>query len=195
MMQLATKNDKSRVIRIFQEAFIDNPHILYLLGNKRLKRKIAIMTRHVIRVAIKRGGIYFSEDREGVLVVFEASKLQLTFIEKCSQYWMALRCFAWRRLPAISRTEKQVQLLRTCQPHDLYVWFYAVSDKALGGPAARELMKDLFSLADRQNASIYAETSLSRNVLIYERFGFECYHQKDFDGFDLYHLRKQPTKD
>lgn len=195
MLQLATQNDRSRIIRIFQEAFIDNPHILYLLGNKRLKRKIAVMTSHVVSVSLKRDGIYFSEDKEGVLIVFEARALKLTFIEKLSQYWMVFRCFDWRQIAAISRTEKQVQLIRTCQPHDLYVWFYAVSDKALGGPAARELMKDLFTLANQRNAAIYAETSLTRNALIYQRFGFECYHQSNFDGFELYHLRKESMKE
>lgn len=195
LMKHASPSDKQLIIQIFQEAFIDNPHIIYLLGSKRLKRKIAIMTEHVLRVAQKRGGVYLSENKDGVLIVFEAEALKLSFLEKCSQYWMAIRCFEWRRLPEISKTEKQVQLLRICQPTDLYVWFYAVSDAALGGPTARELMRDLFHLARVQNGAIYAETSIKRNAVVYERFGFECYHHSQFPHFDLFHLRKSTTID
>ncbi len=194
-MKQASPSDTQLIIQIFQEAFIDNPHILYLLGSKRLKRKISIMTQHVLRVAQKRGGVYLSENKEGVLIVFEAEALKLSFLEKCSQYWMAIRCFEWRRLPEISNTEKQVQSLRICQPTDLYVWFYAVSDAALGGPTARGLMQDLFQLAKRKNAAIYAETSIKRNAMVYQRFGFDCYHHSQFTNFDLFHLRKFTTID
>jgi hypothetical protein len=194
-MKQASPSDTQLIIQIFQEAFIDNPHILYLLGSKRLKRKISIMTQHVLRVAQKRGGVYLSENKEGVLIVFEAEALKLSFLEKCSQYWMAIRCFEWRRLPEISNTEKQVQSLRICQPTDLYVWFYAVSDAALGGPTARGLMQDLFQLAKRKNAAIYAETSIKRNAIVYQRFGFDCYHHSQFTNFDLFHLRKFTTID
>ncbi len=194
-MKQASPSDTQLIIQIFQEAFIDNPHILYLLGSKRLKRKISIMTQHVLRVAQKRGGVYLSENKEGVLIVFEAEALKLSFLEKCSQYWMAIRCFEWSRLSEISKTEKQVQSLRICQPTDLYVWFYAVSDAALGGPTARGLMQDLFQLAKRKNAAIYAETSIKRNAIVYQRFGFDCYHHSQFTNFDLFHLRKFTTID
>jgi hypothetical protein len=153
------------------------------------------MSEHVFRVAQKRGGIYLSDNNEGVMIVFEAAALRLSFFEKCSQYLMAIRCFEWRRLTEISYTEKQVQLLRTCQATDLYVWFFAVSDAALGGPTARELMRDLFQLAKVQNGAIYAETSIKRNALVYQRFGFECYHHSEFSGFDLFHLKKSPSVD
>lgn len=189
-MKQASHSDTQLIIQIFQEAFIDNPHIIYLLGSKRLERKIAIMTEYVLRVAHKRGGVYLSDNKDGVLIVFEAEALKLSFLEKCSQYWMAFRCFEWRRLSAISKTEKQVQLLRKCQPTDLYVWFYAVSDAALGGPTARGLMQDLYQVAKRKNAAIYAETSIKRNAVVYQRFGFECYQHSQFPNFDLFHLRK-----
>lgn len=195
LMKHASPNDSHLIIQIFQEAFIDNPHVLYLLGSKRLQRKIAIMTAYVLKVARRRHGVYLSEDKQGVLIVFDAVALKLSFLEKCSQYWMAVRCFEWRRLLEISKTEEQVRLLRTCQPTDLYVWFYAVSDAALGSPTARALMRDLFELAQNQNAAIYAETSIKRNAVVYQRFGFECYHHNQFPHFDLFHLRKTASKD
>jgi hypothetical protein len=187
-MNLATSKDIDRIISIFQEAFIDNPHICFLLGKSRLREKIAIMTSHVIDIAMKRQGLYLSEDGEGVLIVFEAAQLPLNFSEKCAQYWMVLRCFNLRNLFAIARTEKNVKALRQAQPGDLYVWFYAVSNKGLGGKTARELLQDLFDLAQAKNAAILAETSIARNMVIYKRYGFETYNQQQFESFPVFYM-------
>jgi hypothetical protein len=189
-MNLANSTDSDRIISIFQEAFIDNPHICFLLGKSRLREKIGIMTSHVIDIAMKRQGLYLSEDGEGVLIVFEADKLPLTFTEKCAQYLMVLRCFNLRNLFAIARTEKKVKALRQVQPGDLYVWFYAVSDKGLGGKTARELLQDLFDLAQAKNAAILAETSIARNMVIYKRYGFENYDQQQFESFPVFYMRR-----
>ena len=189
-MNLAKPIDTERIISIFQEAFIDNPHICYLLGKSRLRQKIAIMTSHVIDIALKRQGLYLSNDAEGVLIVFDAAQLPLSFTEKCAQYWMVLRCFNLRNIFAIARTEKKVKALRHVQPGDLYVWFYAVSDKGLGGKTARELLHNLFDLALEKNAAILAETSIARNMLVYKRYGFETYHQQQFESFPVFYMRR-----
>ena len=189
-MNLATPKDTERIISIFQEAFIDNPHICYLLGKSRLRQKIAIMTSHVIDIALKRQGLYLSNDGEGVLIVFDAAQLPLNFTEKCAQYWMVLRCFNLRNIFAIARTEKKVKALRHVQPGDLYVWFYAVSDKGLGGKTARELLHNLFDLALEKNAAILAETSIARNMVVYKRYGFEAYHQQQFESFPVFYMRR-----
>jgi hypothetical protein len=193
-MNLATSKDTERIISIFQEAFIDNPHICFLLGKSRLREKIGIMTSHVIDIAMKRQGLYLSEDGEGVLIAFEADKLPLTFTEKCAQYLMVLRCFNLSNLFAIARTEKKVKALRQVQSGDLYVWFYAVSDKGLGGKTARELLQDLFDLAQAKNAAILAETSIARNMVIYKRYGFETYNQQQFESFPVFYMRRPPVQ-
>jgi hypothetical protein len=189
-MKLATSKDTDRIVSIFQEAFIDNPHVCFLLGKSRLRQKIAIMTSHVIDISMKRQGLYLSEDGEGVLIAFEAAQLPLSFTEKCAQYWMVLRCFNLRNLFAIARTEKKVKALRVVQPDDLYVWFYAVSDKGLGGKTARELLQDLFDLAQAKNSAILAETSIARNMVIYKRYGFETYDQQQFESFPVFYMRR-----
>lgn len=190
-MILASSRDTTRVISIFQEAFKDNPHILFLLGKRRLQQKIAIMTKHVVKVALKRKGLYLSEDGHGVLIVFDAASLPLSFTEKLQQYWMALRCFQLHQLRTIARTEKLAAQRRVKQPGDLYVWFYAVSDEGLGGKTARSLLSDLFDFSFQRNAAILAETSISRNMAIYKRFGFKTYDQIQFETFPIFYMRRE----
>ncbi len=107
---------------------------------------------------------------------------------------MVLRCFNLSNLFAIARTEKKVKVLRQVQSGDLYVWFYAVSDKGLGGKTARELLQDLFDLAQAKNAAILAETSIARNMVIYKRYGFDTYNQQQFESFPVFYMRRPPVQ-
>ncbi len=189
-MRLATSPDKALVVAIFQQAFKENPHMRFLMGSHNLERKIAIMTSFVFDVAYLRQGVYLSEDRLGVLITFDYVRLPLKPLEKLLQIIMALRCFSWLRLRIIARNESLILATRRGEPNDLYVWFYGVSDAALGRYTARELLEGLFDLARQQNAGIIAETSIERNKVIYKRYGFECYEQIQCEGFPVFCMRK-----
>ena len=192
-MIIATSQDKALVIAIFQQAFKSNPHMKFLMGHRKLERKIAIMTSFVFDIALARQGVYLSKDRLGVLITFDYVKLPLKPREKWAQIIMALRCFSWLRLRNIAQTEALIQAKRRAEPKDLYVWFYGVSDAALGQQTARELLKGLFDLAQQRNAGIIAETSMARNQVIYKRYGFECSEQIQCEGFPVFYMRKPNT--
>lgn len=166
----------------------------FLMGRRNLERKIATMTSFVFDIALARQGVYLSKDRLGVLITFDYAQLPLKPREKRAQMIMALRCFSWLRLRNIAKTEALIQAKRRAEPKDLYVWFYAVSDKGLGGPTARELLHDLFDLSQEKNAAIIAETSMPRNMVIYKRYGFECYAQQNFDRFPVFYMRRPPVQ-
>ena len=56
----------------------------------------------------------------------------------------------------------------------LYFWFLAVKK---GGEKAGFEMKDyLFNLSEKEQLPILLETSVERNKVIYERYGFKVYH-------------------
>lgn len=193
-MTLATSQDKALVIAIFQQAFKSNPHMNFLMGRRNLERKIATMTSFVFDIALARQGVYLSKDRLGVLITFDYAQLPLKPREKRAQMIMALRCFSWLRLRNIAKTEALIQAKRRAEPKDLYVWFYGVSDAALGQHTARELLKGLFELAQQRNAGIIAETSMARNQIIYKRYGFECYEQIQCECFPVFYMRKPSTE-
>ena len=75
-----------------------------------------------------------------------------------------------------------------------YIIFYAVSNKGLGGKTARELLHNLFDLAQAKNAAILAETSIARNMVIYKRYGFETYNQQQFESFPVFYMRRPPVQ-
>ena len=194
-MILAKKEDKALVQEIFKQAFVSNPHMRFLLGEKHWDRKILLLASYVVDIALSRNGLYLSADRQGVLIVFDGAQFELNAKEKRKQLWMALRCFELRHIFQIMRMEKKIKSKRVLGAGDLYVWFYAVSNLGLGGKTARGLLQDLFHLANKQQAAIVAETSIARNRIIYERYGFETYNQIQTGTFPVFFMRKSLAND
>ena len=57
----------------------------------------------------------------------------------------------------------------------LYFWFLGV--KKGGGTAGFEMKDYLFDFSSKEQLPIILETSVERNKEIYERYGFEVYHE------------------
>ena len=191
-MKLAELSDRARVIEIFQESYLENPHVRFLIGNRLLNNRLERLANFVFDVGIKRNGVYLSDDLEGVVVMFPLNLLTLSFTEKITQLFMALGTFELTRMLKILRIESRIKKSRRGNPEDLYVWFYGVSRNGAHSDTARQLMKSMFNISTDKQVKLIAETSLSRNKLIYERFGFETYGYQQY-SFPVYFMHRNPS--
>ena len=188
-MKLAEYTDRALIIEIFLQSYKDNPHVRYLIGDRFISFRLKTLANFVFDIAIKRKGIYLSEDKLGVVVMFPCVCIPLNFIEKIKQYLMVIRAFNLYRLFKIISIEAAIKKERKANPNDLYVWFYGVSEQGAKQHTARNLMKDMFNVSLIKQVDLIAETSLARNQKIYERFGFVTYHQRAFD-FPVFFMRR-----
>jgi ribosomal protein S18 acetylase RimI-like enzyme len=188
-MNLANASDRDVILEIFLQSYKDNPHVRYLIGDQFVTSRLKTLANFVFDIAMKRKGIYLSEDKQGVVVMFPCASIQLNSKEKIKQYLMVIRAFNLYRLFKIINIEAAIKLERKANPNDLYVWFYGVSEQGAKQDTARKLMKAMFELSLTQQVDLIAETSLARNQKIYERFGFVTYHQHAFD-FPVYFMRR-----
>ena len=188
-MNLANASDRAVILEIFLQSYKDNPHVRYLIGDQFVTSRLKTLANFVFDIAMKRKGIYLSEDKQGVVVMFPCASIQLNSKEKIKQYLMVIRAFNLYRLFKIINIEAAIKLERKANPNDLYVWFYGVSEQGAKQDTARKLMKAMFELSLTQQVDLIAETSLARNQKIYERFGFVTYHQRAFD-FPVFFMRR-----
>ena len=188
-MNLANASDRAVILEIFLQSYKDNPHVRYLIGDRFISYRLKTLANFVFDLAMKRKGIYLSEDKQGVVVMFPCASIQLNSKEKIKQYLMVIRAFNLYRLFKIINIEAAIKLERKANPNDLYVWFYGVSEQGAKQDTARKLMKAMFELSLTQQVDLIAETSLARNQKIYERFGFVTYHQRAFD-FPVFFMRR-----
>jgi len=188
-MNLANASDRDVILEIFLQSYKDNPHVRYLIGDQFVTSRLKTLANFVFDIAMKRKGIYLSEDKQCVVVMFPCASIQLNSKEKIKQYLMVIRAFNLYRLFKIINIEAAIKLERKANPNDLYVWFYGVSEQGAKLDTARKLMKAMFELSLTQQVDLIAETSLARNQKIYERFGFVTYHKRAFD-FPVFFMRR-----
>ena len=69
-----------------------------------------------------------------------------------------------------------------------YLWFIGVDPKEQNKGTGSTLLKDVIHQASLKNRSVYLETSTSKNIPWYEKFGFKIYNELDL-GYRLYFLK------
>ena len=89
-MNLANASDRAVILEIFLQSYKDNPHVRYLIGDQFVTSRIKTLANFVFDIAMKRKGIYLSEDKQGVVVMFPCASIQLNSKEKIKQYLMVI---------------------------------------------------------------------------------------------------------
>ncbi len=121
--------------------------------------------------------------------MFPMDKIKLSFGEKLKQLSMVILAFNLSRILRIKQIESEIQHTRGGKPSDYYVWFYGVSNKGRHQQTARALMHAMFQMAQTLEIALIAETSIARNKMIYERYGFETYKVHHYE-FPVYFMRR-----
>ncbi len=174
-MRIATKDDRVLVGNIIAESFKDNPNILFMIRpSKNKEESIKSIANHAFDFALKRNGVYISSDTEGVIIFYkQPSKRDIwDFFSLLKLVFFVLD------LKKISTILKRDAHLKALQPENLdylYVWLLAVVGKGRNNGTAFEIKNFIFEHSTTAHLPIFAETTVLKNKVIYERYGFETY--------------------
>ena len=195
-MRKATKNDRKRFIDIMSESFDTNPSVNWTVkqDNKRQKR-YRLLAGFVFNQALRRDAIYFSSDDEGIIIFYKYNDFKTFFIEIFEKLLLTLRVISIERVGGIMKREKYIQSKRPADGEYIYCWFFGVSKIARGKGAAVELKDKIFAEADRLKLPVYIETTIPINMRIYNRYGFDIYHEWEVKEKGLtYWMMKREVK-
>jgi ribosomal protein S18 acetylase RimI-like enzyme len=93
-----------------------------------------------------------------------------------------------RWLTVLGRFEKR-------HPKDThyYLEFIGVDPTQQGKGLGTSLLDDLSSRADQENVGCYLETSNPRNVLLYQRFGYDTVAEEEIIGVNTWFMWRSPS--
>lgn len=173
-MKGSSSNQKETCIDIIAQAFDNNPSVNISIGagGDRAK-KIHRLSAYAYTKALVRNGVYLSSNEKGVALIFQSEHQVFSLQELWCEIRFALSLSIPTLLSVLKR-EGYIKKHRLGVPH-LYFWFFGV--KKPGGDAAFEIKQQVFDLAEKTGLPILLETSVWRNVLVYQRYGFEIYHE------------------
>jgi len=172
-MYLATIKDKIDSVRIIATTFDANPSVNNIIGSKSNRRKkIERMAEFVFIKSLNRNGAFISKNRKGVAFFYRSSLKVFSLKEIFYEIRFALSIPISKVIETLNR---QAYLKKQrYQGEHFYFWFFGVEKG--GDKAGFELKDYLYNLSEEEQLPIVLETSVKRNKVIYERYGFKTYH-------------------
>ncbi|MDA8885991.1 hypothetical protein N8368_02435 [Bacteroidia bacterium] len=174
-MQQVTEATKKTALRILVSSFGDNPGALWVIKKKgNLRKRLAVLCLFCLEVSMQKQGAYLTTDNNGVALIFKNTARQNPFKWIWGYIQLGNKCIGWDRAYSIIRRERTIQGKRPKREH-LYFWMLAVENNSFGLSTIIEIRDFTYQLSQKYNLPIYAETSLPKNRLMYERYGFKVY--------------------
>lgn len=165
------------VIEIISSAFADNPMIDVIVGSDvNRERKVRHLAQYAYGRCKRRNGVFMSSDETGVALCYHFGKKKNGLPDLLDQWKLAIRVIGVSRVMEAIRREKYRQSQRPASGDYLYFWFLGVHPQGAGKGAVHELRNRVFHHSKKTGLPIFLETTLWKNELVYQRYGFETFH-------------------
>jgi len=188
-MKLANTSHRTLVVDILRTSFDDNQSINYIVrrGKNRRERIIHLM-EYCFDICMDKGMIFLSDDEQGCVLILLPEKRMNVFKVMALETKLLFRSVGFVNALRVMKREK---LLKTHHPKGTfyYLWFAGVYPESQGTGIGSQLLKEVLTNCDKKKRPVYLETSVSRNLPWYERFGFNIYHEIDL-GYKLYQMMR-----
>lgn len=182
-MLLATKKDRTRVLEILEFSFQGNPGVNALIGRKNKIASLQKILAFSVDYGLRRKGLYLSEDKNCVAICYPFHSSPDTICDLYGKIKLISKAIPWLNIFKISAHRRTIKLAKPKHRNFLYFWYLGANSEASKNNSTQKLISDIFQMAKEKGLDIYAETTLLRNRIIYERFGFQTF--KDWYNDDL----------
>jgi len=184
-MRKAQWSDKKEFLRIITESYRVNPSVLWVLKkDHKIEKRLAGLAQYCWKEGMLQEGIYISKNGAGIAIFYPLHEKKMGIKSVFLQLNLVLRAIGILRLRTVLRRDHYIARNRSAKKC-IYFWMYAVDPKSRDGVAAREIKDFAFQMANEKGLPILAETSVPQNKKVYERFGFQTYHQWEDPKSDM----------
>lgn len=192
----ARKDDKTTVLNIIEESFKDNNSVNWVVKNDHRKdQRLRALAEYAFDMGYAKQGVYLSEDKEAVAICFKESIKVNPLKRIYFQLKLFFQAISVKNIGEVLRRQKYLKSVKPKSDY-MYFWFFAASDKGKGQGGPYSLQKGIYELSEKNQLPIYLETTIRKNKVVYERFGFEIYHTWHLpkQNFDMWFLRRFPEQ-
>lgn len=171
-MKIAGPADKTHIIKLLCKSFNDNFSVNYIIkqDQQRMQRMAALMD-YSFEVCMRFGEVWLSDDAYACALVLYPQN-------KRSTIWLDLQLILQAiGIGGIKKALAREGMIKAKKPavDMLYIWFIGVDPVMQHKGVGSKLLQEI--IARKQGLPVYLETSNSKNLPWYRRFGFEIYEQ------------------
>lgn len=158
-------------------------------------RRFQYLARYLLDRALKKDALIVSADGNGFAVLFRTSKADNNFWQNIwGELGLVWRVTGLQKAWRLFQTQQYIKNQRPAEGEYLYCWFWGIV-KGTPTSTARAMKEVFFKRAADTQLPIFAETRMHKNVLVYQRYGFEIFHEWAHpDGTTVYFLKYTPPK-
>ncbi len=189
-MQEAQLKDKALVISLLCEAFDTNPSVNYVVKqDRRRKQRIRSLMHYSWNICRKYGKVYLADNRKACALIVFPDKKKPSLWTMFLDVKLMFSSIGIKKLPLILERDKKI---KSNYPNSkVYaLWYIGVYQKEQGKGYGSSLLSELLQDAKSKGRNVYIETSVTANVKLYEKYGFQLYGELKLDH-ELFLLRKE----
>lgn len=191
------KEEKEEIIAKVTSLLKEIPSSMEIVkkGGDRHKR-FRYLATHMVEKAIAKDALVISENRKGIAILFRTNKKDDNFLKDIkTQIGLVLNVTGIRNAYSIVKNQNYIQKQRPQEGDYLYCWFWGILADSRGADTqvGKEMKDEFYRQAKEYQIPLYAETRMRKNSLVYQRFGFELFHEWQHPSGDtMYFLRYNP---
>ncbi|GAA4316086.1 hypothetical protein GCM10023115_25920 [Pontixanthobacter gangjinensis] len=167
-------------------------------GGNRDKR-FEYLATHMVDKAIEKDALIVSENKKGIAILFKTSKKDNNIWKDLwTQLGLVINVTGVRNAYKIIKTQDYIKKQRPQEGEYLYCWFWGILKDSRGADTqvGKEMKDEFYRRAKLYNLPLYAETRMRKNAIVYQKFGFNLFHEWDHPSGDtMYFLRYDPPKE
>jgi GNAT superfamily N-acetyltransferase len=167
------KADCGLVTNIITSAFADDPLLNWIaVQDARRMQRIGRLISTTVEFFMPVGETYIESGCAGCALWVKPSAPALSLWQIVQIMIMLGRVAGWRRLSEMTEFYRQFESLAPREPA-CHLFYLAVLPEARGQGIASALMQPVLQRCDAEGIPAYLENSNSRNLSLYERYGFK----------------------
>lgn len=186
----ALPDDKPLIIDLLTASFIDNKSINYIIARDEKKYwHIRALMDYSFEVCSMFGEVWISDDRKACALVLYPDRKRTTL----KSIWLDLKLiFNCIGLSNVFKAMDRESKIKKIQPKErmCYLWFIGVNPIYQGSGIGSKLLREIIEESEKQDRTIYLETSTMKNLPWYKKSGFEVYNKLEL-SYILYFLKRR----
>jgi hypothetical protein len=178
-------NERDLVVDMLSKAFLDNPRVLRTVKKGTQAKKLRIMTEYAYDLVKKYQGVFLSSDFSTAMLYYRKGEHKMNLYDIWRYFRMFMLCIKPSKALSIQKREKYIESLRPQGIDYIYVWLLGNNPQIRGLKGLAEVRNRLDEKSLEYNLPILIETTVERNLKLYQYVGFEIYHHWFDDKQDL----------
>lgn len=189
--------EKQEIIRKVADILKETPSAEEIVkkGGNRDKRFL-YLARYMVEKGIRKNGLILTENGEGIAILFRTNKKDSSFLNDLKEnIGLLIHVTGLRNAWKSVKNQAYVKAQRPAKGDYLYCWFWGIvkNNRGAGTQIAKEMKDEFLRRADKLQLPLYADTRTKRNVLVYQKFGFNLFHTWNRpDGNTMWFMRYDP---